>query len=93
MIRPPLIVDLESGRVIVNYPIDTSAQDDPHSEWEMMERAWCYAVEDGITRSDARSQFTVRMKTEKDRSNLVAVMLVAYSEEVYRKFLIVTLKL
>ncbi len=60
-LKKALIVDLASGRVIVTYPIDVPAQNGPGAEWEMMERAWCYAVEDGITRSDSRSQFSVRI--------------------------------
>jgi hypothetical protein len=59
--RKAQIVDLESGRVIVTYPIDLPAQNGPGAEWEMMERAWCYAVEDGITRSDSRGKFSVRI--------------------------------
>lgn len=59
--RKAQIVELESGRVIVTYPIDLPAQNGPHAEWEMMERAWRYAVEDGITRSDARGRFSVRI--------------------------------
>lgn len=55
------IVDLESGRVIVTYPIEMPAHKGPSSEWEMMERAWCYAVEDGIARSESRSRFSVRI--------------------------------
>lgn len=55
------IVDLASGRVIVTYPIDLPARNDPNAEWEMMERAWRYAVEDGITRHDARNMFSVRI--------------------------------
>jgi hypothetical protein len=60
-VKKAQIIHLESGRVIVTYPIAQPAQNDPHSEWEMMERAWCYAVEDGITRSESRSQFSVRI--------------------------------
>jgi len=55
------IVEMESGRVIVTYPIDLPAQNGPHAEWEMMERAWRYAVEDGITRSESRGKFAVRI--------------------------------
>ena len=55
------IVDLASGRVIVTYPIEIPAHNSPSSEWEMMERAWCYAVEDGITRSESRGKFSVRI--------------------------------
>ena len=55
------IVDLESGRVIVTYPIELPARNDPNAEWEMMERAWRYAVEDGITRSESRGKFAVRI--------------------------------
>jgi len=55
------IVELETGRVVVTYPIDVPAQDTPQAKWEMMERAWHYAVEDGITRNDARWNFSVRI--------------------------------
>lgn len=59
--RKAQIVDLASGRVVVTYPIDLPAHNNPNAEWEMMERAWRYAVEDGITRHDARNMFSVRI--------------------------------
>ena len=60
-IKQAEIVELETGRVIVTYPIDVPSQNSPQAHWEMMERAWHYAVEDGITRNDARWKFSVRI--------------------------------
>lgn len=59
--RKAQIVDLASGRVIVTYPIEIPAKNGPGAEWEMMERAWCYAVEDGIASRESRGKFSVRI--------------------------------
>lgn len=55
------IIESDSGRIVVQYPIVLVGQDYEPTDQEYFDEAWRCAVDDGLVEADSRSDYTFEL--------------------------------